>query len=451
MVRKKRVHWRRLVTVVLAGTMLFCTGCTSFQNDTEKNGSEPVKDDQLQIDSVVENICETDTEAVEERTAETIFIDETGVEPSEEISSEEIASKEISSEEIYSGDRVEEILNGMSIEQKVAQLFFITPDALTGVGSVTASGEMTREALQQYPVGGLIYFENNLLSREQTQGMLSSVQEFSREITGLPLFLGVDEEGGSVSRISGRGFGVPDIEDMAQIGAAEDYDRAEETGRIMGGYLHELGFNMDFAPCADVLTNPENTVVARRSFGSDANLVADMISRQICAMQQEQICAVPKHFPGHGATSGDSHNGYAYTDKSLEELYSRELIPFQRAIDERVQMIMVGHIACPNVTGSDIPASLSEYMITNVLRTRMGFQGLVITDALNMGAIQEAYTSAQAAITALHAGVDLLLMPADFQSAYYGVIQAVNSGEISEERIDESVRRIIRLKLFLEK
>lgn len=192
MIRKKRVHWRRLVTVVLAGTMLFCTGCASFRNDTEKNGSEPVKDDQLQIDSVVENICETDTEAVEERTAETIFIDETEVEPSEEISSEEIASKEISSEEIYSGDRVEEILNGMSIEQKVAQMFFITPDALTGVGSVTASGEMTREALQQYPVGGLIYFENNLLSREQTQGMLSSVQEFSREITGLPLFLGVD-------------------------------------------------------------------------------------------------------------------------------------------------------------------------------------------------------------------------------------------------------------------
>lgn len=341
---------------------------------------------------------------------------------------------------------VRDILERMTLEEKTAQLFMITPEALLGIADVTAAGEMTEAALRQYPVGGLIYFENNLISEEQVRTMLKNVQAYSEEITGLPLFLGVDEEGGTVARISGRGFDVPSIEDMAKIGAARDYERAKETAGQIGAYLKKFGFNVDFAPCADVLTNPENTVVARRSFGADAEMAAEMTGIQIKELQKQGVSAVPKHFPGHGATSGDSHQGYAYTEKTLEELFLQELLPFQRAIEAQTDFIMVGHIACPAVTGTDAPASLSPYLITEVLQKQMGFAGLVITDALNMQAIQQMYDAGQAAKMALQAGVDILLMPADFSGAYAAVLQAVRDGEIPEERIDASVQKIIRLK-----
>lgn len=343
---------------------------------------------------------------------------------------------------------VQEKLDSMTLEEKVAQMFVILPEALVDVDCAVAAGDMTRQAMAAIPVGGFIYMEQNLQSAQQVKTMLSNVQQYSEEIIGLPAFLCVDEEGGTVTRISGTGkFDVPDIGDMCDVGAAGDVQAAYSVGAAMGTYLSDLGFNVDFAPVADVLSNAENTVVKRRSFGTDPELVSQMAIACSDGLNENGVLSAFKHFPGHGATSGDTHQGYAYTEKTLEELSACELIPFQNCIDAGAGMIMVGHISLPNVIGDNTPASLSKTMITDILRGQMGYQGLVITDALNMGAVTEQYSSAGAAVQAVNAGVDIILMPVDFNSAYQGVLQAVASGEITEERIDESVARILEIKL----
>ena len=173
------------------------------------------------------------------------------------------------------------------------------------------------------------------------------------------------------------------------MGSTGDSALAYETGVTLGTYLRDLGFNVDFAPDADVLSNPENEVVRYRSFGSDPALVAEMAAAELKGLKEQGVLGCYKHFPGHGATAGDTHAGYAYTDKTLEELMSCELIPFQRGVEEGVSMIMAGHISLPSVVGDDTPASLSSTMITEVLRGQMGYDGIVITDAMNMGAISQ--------------------------------------------------------------
>lgn len=342
---------------------------------------------------------------------------------------------------------IDRVLASMPLEDKVAQLFIVLPEQLTGSSLVTAAGEMTRAAFDAIPAGGMIYMEPNLESAQQIEKMLAGMQDISLARTGLPAFLCVDEEGGSVSRVNGRGIVDSEyIGDMADIGASGDVQAAYDIGYRMGTYLSELGFNVDFAPCADVLTNPENTVVSRRSFGADPFIVSSMCEAVMNGLHARKMMATYKHFPGHGATSGDTHTGMAHTDKTLEAMMSTELVPFQSAIDLGCDMIMVGHISAPAVTGDDTPASMSKIMVTDVLRERMGYQGLVVTDAMNMDAIARNYSSAQAAIASVKAGVDLILMPEDLTSAYSGLLQAVRDGEITEERIDESVRRILEAK-----
>lgn len=352
---------------------------------------------------------------------------------------------------IDSADDVTEYIAQMTLEEKVAQLFIIQPEALMkDVDTVTAAGEMTQKAIDQIPVGGFIYLDDNLQSREQVKTMLEHVQSYSIERTGLPMFLSVDEEGGTVARISGAGrFDVPRLPDMSVIGARGDVDEAYEVGKTIGVYLNDMGFNVDFAPVADVLTNQENQVVKKRAFGSDPGLVSDMALAVARGLKEQDICPVYKHFPGHGGTAADTHEGYAYVDKSIEELEEQDLVPFRKAISDGAEMIMVGHISLPEATGDDTPASMSSVIITDLLRTKLGYDGLVVTDALNMGAVTEQYTSAQAAVQTILAGGDLVLMPVDFEAAYEGVLDAVKSGTISEERVDESLRRILRLKLTM--
>ena len=345
-------------------------------------------------------------------------------------------------------DRIAEYLDGMTIEEKVAQMFFVLPESLTGTELVTAAGETTRQSFDEIPVGGIVYMARNLESASQVKEMLSNLQTFSRERIGLPVFTGVDEEGGTVTRIGGRdNFDVPDIGDMRDVGSTGDTDLAYETGTTLGTYLKDLGFNVDFAPDADVLSNPDNQVVRYRSFGSDPELVAAMAAAELQGLQEQGVLGCYKHFPGHGATAGDTHAGYAYTDKTLEELSACELVPFQRGIEEGVSMIMAGHISAPSVTGDDTPASLSSVMIDGILRGQMGYDGIVITDAMNMGAVTQSCSSAEAAVRSILAGADMILMPQDFYSAYEGVLAAVEDQTISEERIDQSVERILRVKL----
>lgn len=347
-------------------------------------------------------------------------------------------------------EEVQNIVDSMSLEEKVAQLFLVQPEAIVDIGTATAAGDATKQAINKTPVGGFVYFSDNLQSEQQVQDMLRNVQKYSEDRIGLPAFLSVDEEGGTVARVASTGrFDVTDVGDMAKIGASGDVQQARQAGETIGSYLSELGFNLDFAPDADVLTNPDNTVVKKRSFGSDPRVVSDMSLAVAQGLAQHQVYSVYKHFPGHGATAGDTHQGYAYTDKTLDELKQSELIPFENAIQNNAAFIMAAHISAPRVTGDDTPASLSETMITDILRGQMGYDGIVVTDAMNMGAVTEQYTSAQAAVKALQAGADLVLMPEDFQEAYQGVLDAVKDGTLTEQRINESVTRIVKVKVHM--
>ena len=342
-------------------------------------------------------------------------------------------------------DKAEEFLSSMTLEQKIYQMFVITPEQLMGYESVTEMDDTTKERFEQYPVGGVICFAENLCSAEQTRKLLADMQSTSYEVEGLPLFLCVDEEGGRVARIgSNPSFAVEKVGPMAKVSSQEE---ACACGNVIGQYLHELGFNVDFAPDADVLTNPENTVIGDRSFGTDAEKVTEYATAYSDGLHANDVLSCFKHFPGHGATKDDTHKGYAYSDKTYEELAKAELVPFAAAEEAGADMVMVAHIALPNVTGEDTPCSLSYQMITEILRGDLEYEGLVITDALNMGAIAETYDSGEAALMAVEAGVDLLLMPEDVEEAYAAIYAAVQGGEVTEERIDESVRRILEVKL----
>lgn len=337
-------------------------------------------------------------------------------------------------------------LDSMTLEEKVAQMFMITPEALTGYGTVTQAGDVTRQALEEYPVGGIIFFENNVVNPEQLTQMTANLQSYSKERMDLPLFIGIDEEGGKVSRIAkNANFPVPTVPYMSEIGASLDYNRAYEAGKTIGQYLKQYGCNINFAPDADVITNPENTVVAERSFGSDPQVVANMALQYIAGLEENQVLSCMKHFPGHGATTGDTHAGYSYTMDTLEEMED-ELYPFQQGISQDISFIMVSHIAAPNVTGDEVPASLSKILITDILRNQLGYDGIIITDAMNMNAIVQQYGSGEAAVKSILAGSDILLMPKDFKTAYQSVILSVQQGTITEERINDSVKRILMIK-----
>lgn len=341
----------------------------------------------------------------------------------------------------------EDLITSMSVEEKVAQMFFITPEALTGIEPVTEAGELTKECFERYPVGGIIYFRENIKSRQQLMSMLDHMQEISEKRTGLPAFLGVDEEGGRVTRVYGSMItDIPYIGDMRSIGDSLDPQLAYNAGNMIGCYLKDLGFNVDFAPVADIFTNSSNTVIGDRAFGSTAEIVSEMVSMCTRGLQDAGVRATLKHFPGHGDTAEDSHSGYASSYKNLDELRQCELLPFKAGISADVSLVMVGHISLPNISDNQLPASLSSSIVSDLLRKELGFDGVIITDALNMGAISTNYTSAEAAIRAVEAGVDMLLMPVDFAEAYEALVNAVYMGEISEQRIDESVRRIIQIK-----
>ena len=347
-------------------------------------------------------------------------------------------------------DEAASIVASMTLEQKVAQMFIVKPEDITGVDAVIQAGEQTRAALQQYPVGGIIYFGTNLQNADQTRAMLTATQEFSHEITGLPAFLCVDEEGGTVSRIGGtEGFGVANVGNMSEVGATGDTAQAKTIATTIGTYLTELGFNVDFAPDADVANNPNSDTMALRSFGTTGAAVAPFVTAQVEGFTEAGILSCAKHFPGIGGAEGDSHEVSIYSHKTLDEMEQDELLPFEAAIEADVPFVMVGHLSTPEATGDDTPASVNPAIVTDVLREQLGYDGIVITDSMSMGAIVERYTAGDATVRAIEAGVDIVLTPADFPTAYQSVLDAVHSGRITEERIDESVTRIVRAKTEL--
>lgn len=347
-------------------------------------------------------------------------------------------------QELTSDDYLNQIADSciaeMSLENKVAGLFMVTPEALTGVDTVIQAGDTTKQKLSEYPVGGLVYFSKNIKSADRLKEMLDT----TRNTMIYPVFLAVDEEGGSVSRVAGAGL-ADDVGDMSEIGSTCDPEKAKEAGTTIGTYLSQFGFNVDFAPVADVVS-AENAVIGNRSFGSDPNVVGTMVAAEVQGLQESGVSACLKHFPGIGDTTTDTHDEKAVSEKTLEDMQQTDLPAFQSGIDAGADFVMVSHMSLPNVVGDDTPCSLSGAVINDLLRNQLGYDGIVITDALDMSAITDSYSSAEAAVKAIEAGADMLLMPENFEEAYQGVLDAVQNGTISEDRINESLKRIYRVK-----
>ncbi len=338
--------------------------------------------------------------------------------------------------------KAEEILSSMTLDEKIYQMMFVTPESITGIGQCVQAQEGTKEALKKYPVGGIIYFEKNVQDKEQLKTMIQNTQSFSK----IPLFIGVDEEGGSVRRLGViESLGMTYIGDMADVGSSGDSSRAYEAAKTISKEISELGFNVDFAPVCDVLTNSENTVVKRRSFGSDASVVSAMAASFANGLQDNNISACLKHFPGHGGTAGDTHDGYAENSASKEEILKNETEAFKKGIEEGVDFVMTGHISVPALTDSNVPASLSADVI-KLLKEEYGFEGVVITDALNMGAISQNFSVGDSAKMAVVAGNDMILMPSDVTKAFVAIKSALGNS-ITEEDINESVLRILKVKI----
>lgn len=341
-------------------------------------------------------------------------------------------------------ERLDEIVNAgieaMSLEDKVAGLFIVTPESITGATTVVQAGEGTRDALAQFAVGGLVYFAKNIQSEEQLKEMLANTKQYAN----YPVFLAVDEEGGSVARVASVGLG-PEVDAAEDIGATGDTQNAYNAGAAIGSALSGLGFNLDFAPVAD-LANVEGSIMEGRSYGADAGTVSGYVAAMVKGLEEQNVTACLKHFPGIGSSTQDTHDGMASSDRTEEQFRAEELAVFRAGIDAGAQMVMVGHMSAPGLTGDNEPCIFSRHLLTDILREEMGYDGVIITDALNMSAISEYYGADEAAIMAVLAGCDMLLMPEDFEKAYNGILQAVADGNISEERIDDSLRRIYRIK-----
>ena len=350
-------------------------------------------------------------------------------------------------------DPVQQLLEEMTLEQKVGQLFLVRPDSLdlsqtqdqindAKADGVTELTDAMRQTLAEYPVGGVVIFGKNLESPQQITQFLDDLQQAS----DTPLFTAIDEEGGLVARLANNAaFDLPQYESAAAVGTYGNPEDARAMGRTIGGYLKEYGFNLDFAPVADVNTNPDNPVIGTRAFSSEPQTAADLVGGACAGFADAGIACTLKHFPGHGDTAEDSHNGLAVTYKTHDELAACEWIPYS-ANDLTGCAVMVGHIAAPNVTGDLTPASLSGTMITGYLRGELGFTGLVITDSMAMHGVTDAYSSGDAAIAAIEAGVDIILMPEVLSEAFDAVAAAVENGTISEARLNESVYRVLQYK-----
>ena len=347
--------------------------------------------------------------------------------------------------------KIENIIKEESLETKVSQLFIVTPEALTGKSSVSGKDEASKSKFKEFPVSGIIYMGQNLTGPDQTREMLEFFSECSKDTLGLPVFQAIDEEGGKVSRIANNSaFNKDNVGDMVEIGKTGDSENAYEAGKYIGSYLSEYGFNLDFAPVADVITVSGNKLMEKRSFGTDKDLVSQMDLEFSRGLKVENVLSCAKHFPGHGNTVEDSHKGYAVSDKTIQELEETELVPFKAETGSGISMIMAGHISLPKITGDMTPSSLSPQIIQGILRNEMGYDGIVITDAMNMGAIVNNYSESEATVLAIEAGCDIILSPVNMEKARQAIIDAVESGEINERRIDESLRRIYRVKLQMQ-
>lgn len=375
-------------------------------------------------------------------------------------------------------DDIEAILSGMTLEEKVQQMMMVsfrvwkeipveqeatvenTEGEDPGV-NVTELNDPIRECLTNYHFGGMLFFAENCVDAEQTLRLVADIQATNQAGGGLPMLVAADQEGGSVARL---GFGTTGPGSMA-LSATGDPENVRAMAGIYGTELQLLGINVDFAPVVDVNSNANNPVIGIRSFSDDAQKVSELAGAFIEGLHGTGTVATLKHFPGHGDTDVDSHTGLPLIDRSYEELKALDLIPFQSAIDDGADMIMTAHIQYPQIeketytsTSTEekiyLPATMSRTILTDILRGDMGFEGVIVSDALDMGAIQDNFADEDVLRLTINAGVDLLIMPCVYDTVNFQrvmdmadtAVRLVREGEIDEARIDASVRRILTLK-----
>lgn len=333
---------------------------------------------------------------------------------------------------------VDETLAGMTLHEKVCQMMFVTPEELTGEDGVTVAGDATRQALENYPVGGIVYFAKNLESQDQVKEMIDNSQKYS----SIGLFVATDEEGGVVNRLMDT-VGTTYIGSMYYYKDDGDETAYENTYTIAND-MSALGFNLDFAPVADVWSNPDNTVIGERAYSDDYAQAAELVGNAVKGFNDGGVMCTLKHFPGHGDTAEDSHYSSAYVHRTKEEIMADEMQPFRSGIEAGAEFVMVGHLIVPDI--DEVPATLSYKIATGILRDELKFEGVAITDSFEMESIADNYSVDDAVVMSVKAGMDMILQPKDMASAVNSIEQAVADGELSEDRIDESVRRILTLK-----
>lgn len=333
-------------------------------------------------------------------------------------------------------------LSGMTLHQKVCQMFIATPESVSGYNVVTYVDCQYHSGYSDYPVGGLILFAQNIETSVQTSALVADIQ-YDAVYAGTGAFISVDEEGGNVTRIQSM-LGTEAVNAMNYYGNLNDWDSAFTVGQTIGNYLSDYGFNLDFAPVADVNINPYNEL-GSRIFSSDPEIVSDMSAAVVDGLQSQGICSTLKHFPGLGAGNGNTHYNTVIIDRTYEQLQAVEFPAFKGGIDAGSDFVMVGH-QITTASGDNLPGDLSYVVVTDWLKNELGFKGIAITDSHSMGAVSNVYTSGEAAVMAVEAGIDMILMPYNLADAVSGIEQAIESGRLTEARIDESVLKILEKK-----
>ncbi len=360
---------------------------------------------------------------------------------SKAIQNQQLSSKKTSQEGINQPEKeidpLKEQIKNMTLEEKIGQMVIVGLDGYT-------IDDNTKAMIENEQVGGFILFGENVKNSSQLLELVNSLKNTNSK-NRLPLFISVDEEGGRVSRMPNEFKNIPANK---IIGKVNDGNFSYEIGSIIGKEIKEFGFNMDFAPVLDINSNPKNLVIGDRSFSADPEVVSKLGVQTMKGIQTSGVIPVVKHFPGHGDTSIDSHIGLPSVNNDLNRLNDFELVPFNDAIKNGADAVMVAHILLNKIDAQN-PASLSKIIITDLLRNKLNFNGVVITDDMTMGAIVKNYTINDAAIKSVNAGSDIVLVCHGHDNEV-GVIdvlkKAVENGTILQERVDESVYRILKLK-----
>ena len=377
----------------------------------------------------------TNTTEVEEDSAQVeTEVEEQAVD--KELTEEEKAAKEAEILQSY----VDDMISEMSLEEKIGQMFLVTQYNIIGVVDAKNAGSNISAAINQYGVGGILFDNGNMEDKEQFSLMINNIKSFSKR----KMFFAICDEGGEDSSLSLGGIRenpLPSQSEIATLGVSESYS----VGISKSSEFRNLGINLNLAPMTDISTN-DSSSIASRAYGGSPSDVLTLAKSEIKGMRDQDVDCCVKYFPGHGDVTGDTKTTRVTSQRTKEELEKTEGIIYKGLVEEGVPMIMVSHITMPKIVGDNTPASLSSEIVTDIMRTEWGFEGVIVTDYMSKNAITRFYKHADASVMAVEAGVDMIVAPGDFDKSYKGLLDAVKAGKITEERINESVARILKIK-----